>query len=561
MEYVVFSFFIAGLIGIMLLKGFYDEYKDKKKLIYRLRNQYGEMQKKEYRLEQYESISRYFTRHPKQGQIDDITWNDLSMDDVFKRMNDTYSSAGEEMLYYTLRTPHFSDEGLGHLEDIIQYFVKNPENRVNMQYLFYKLGYTGRFSLYDYLDNLDILGDRKNIKHWIFNLLFIPSIVLCFFKPAVGALCLVGLMLFNMITYFKDKNEIDPYITSFSYIMRLMNISEKVEGIKLDAVMDAEKELLHKHRKRLGRFKRGSFWLMSSGRMSGSGSPLDIILDYFRMTFHLDLMKFNSMLQQVKEHIEDVNILFSTLGYLETAITIGAYRLSLGGEYCIPVLKKDKQMQISANEIYHPLIDRPVKNSIKEDKGVLLTGSNASGKSTFLKTMALNAIFAQTIHTVLADSYEGNYFHICSSMSLRDDLAGGESYYIVEIRAIKRILDLTLGGEKVLCFVDEVLRGTNTVERISASTEILKSLSSDHVMCFAATHDVELTDILEDEYHNYHFKEEIVDNDVHFNYKLLNGKATSRNAIKLLAVMGYDNKIIENANKRAEDFMQTGNWR
>ena len=561
MEYVVFGFSIAGLIAILLLKGFYDEHKDKKNLIYRMRNQYGVIQEKKYGLEQYESISRYFTRHPKQGQIDTITWNDLSMDDVFKRMNDTYSSAGEELLYYTLRTPLYLEEELSHLEDLIQYFGNHTDNRVKLQYLFYKLGHTGRFSLYDYLDHLDILGDRNNIKHWILNALYIPCIALCFFKPALGALGLVGLMIVNMISYFKEKNEIEPYITSFSYIMRLMNIAEKVETVKLDAVMDTEKQLLRKHRKRLGRFKRGSFWLMSSGRMSGSGSPLDIILDYFRMTCHLDLIKFNSMLQQVKEHIEDVDMLFATLGYMEAAISIGAYRASLDNEFCIPVLKKDKQMQISTDEIYHPLIDNPVKNSINEDKGVLLTGSNASGKSTFLKTMALNAIFAQTIHTVLADSYEGNYFHICSSMSLRDDLVGGESYYIVEIRAIKRILDLTLSGEKVLCFVDEVLRGTNTVERISASTEILKSLSSDHVMCFAATHDVELTDILEDNYHNYHFEEEIVDNDVHFNYKLLNGKATSRNAIKLLAVMGYDNQIIENANRRAEDFMQTGKWR
>lgn len=86
----------------------------------------------------------------------------------------------------------------------------------------------------------------------------------------------------------------------------------------------------------------------------------------------------------------------------------------------------------------------------------------------------------------------------------------------------------------MLCFVDEVLRGTNTVERISASTEILKSLSAEQVLCFAATHDVELTELLAKEYDNYHFEEEIVEGDVRFNYRLLTGKATTRNAIKLL---------------------------
>ena len=110
-------------------------------------------------------------------------------------------------------------------------------------------------------------------------------------------------------------------------------------------------------------------------------------------------------------------------------------------------------------------------------------------------------------------------------MALRDNLAGGESYYIVEIKALKRILDMTEQRTKentppVLCFVDEVLRGTNTVERIAASSQILRSLSERGVLCFAATHDIELTELLKDYYTNYHFAEEICDGDVVFNYQL-----------------------------------------
>jgi DNA mismatch repair ATPase MutS len=79
-------------------------------------------------------------------------------------------------------------------------------------------------------------------------------------------------------------------------------------------------------------------------------------------------------------------------------------------------------------------------------------------------------------------------------MSLRDDLQGGDSYYVVEIKALKRILTAAKEpGRPVLCFVDEVLRGTNTVERIAASTQILKSFDGRAVLCFAATHDIELT--------------------------------------------------------------------
>lgn len=109
-------------------------------------------------------------------------------------------------------------------------------------------------------------------------------------------------------------------------------------------------------------------------------------------------------------------------------------------------------------------------------QGVLLTGSNASGKSTFLKTVAVNGILAQTIHTCLADRYASCFYQMYTSMALRDDLQSQESYYIVEIKSLKRILDHV--GEEVpmICFVDEVLRGTNTVERIAASSQILKSM-------------------------------------------------------------------------------------
>ena len=146
-------------------------------------------------------------------------------------------------------------------------------------------------------------------------------------------------------------------------------------------------------------------------------------------------------------------------------------------------------------------------------------------------------------------------------MALRDDLAGGDSYYIVEIKSLKRILNrLEEEGNPVLCFVDEVLRGTNTVERIAASTQILKSLSKASVLCFAATHDIELTHLLKKYYNNYHFEEEIVDNDVVFHYQLMRGRAVTRNAIKLLGVMGYDEEIIKEAEGLAEGFLEKGSW-
>ena len=146
-------------------------------------------------------------------------------------------------------------------------------------------------------------------------------------------------------------------------------------------------------------------------------------------------------------------------------------------------------------------------------------------------------------------------------MTIKDDLLKGDSYYMAELKSIRRLLDKVAMDYNVLCFVDEVLKGTNTVERIAGGYEILLSLSRGKSLCFAATHDIELTSLLENTYQNMHFEEEIKDNDIVFNYHINAGKATSRNAIRLLSLMGYDDSIVSNADRIASEFINTGEWK
>ncbi len=282
-------------------------------------------------------------------------------------------------------------------------------------------------------------------------------------------------------------------------------------------------------------------------------------MDYVRMLFHVDLMKFNSMYRFFMGHQGELNTLFAVSGRLDAAIAVASYR-QYKKTWCEPELMENGDLRVITGNMYHPLISEPVKNSIQTNRPILLTGSNASGKSTFLKMIAVNALLAQTIATVCADSYKSRYWHIMSSMALRDDLELGESYYIVEIKSLKRILDATDGQVPVLCFVDEVLRGMNTAERIAASSRILRDMAKRQALTFAATHDLELTDILADFYENYHFSEQIAGQDVVFDYLLQKGKATSRNAIRLLQMLGYPEEIIGEAERMVEKFLTTGSW-
>ena len=134
---------------------------------------------------------------------------------------------------------------------------------------------------------------------------------------------------------------------------------------------------------------------------------------------------------------------------------------------------------------------------------------------------------------------------------------------MVEIKALKWIMYKTVerNGLRVLCFLDEVLRGTNTIERIAACVKILSTLKKAGATCFVATHDIELTKLLTDEYDNYYFDESVTDNDISFSYLLKSGSATTKNAIKLLSLMGFSEDITKAAENMALDFEKNGKWR
>lgn len=555
MDYLIFAITMIGIFVFIFVQGKLIEKKEALYYKKKLRETKGKLPQKEYKVERFLSIPGYYEKHKEDFQIDDITWNDLGMDDVFVRMNYNISSTGEEYLYYMLRTPGFQKDNLEHFNEVVEYFATYDNDRVQYQWCMHKLGTTGKYSLYDYLDYLEKLKKRSNIKDIVMLIVLIGFVLISFVELSIGIFGLLIWMLIQMFSYFAVKKENEPYLTSLGYVMRLLAVSEQVGG-SLPKVCEKERDIILEAGKVLKKAKKGSFWVF--GSMYKTGSPLDVLFDYLRMMLHFDLIYFNHMLNEITSHKKETDDLITTMGWLESAISVGLFRASLTSGWCEPQLD---HTEFTIQNGYHPLIMKPVKNSIRTSGSVLLTGSNASGKSTFLKMLALNSLLAQTIYTVAADEYKAPFYHLYSSMSLRDDLESGDSYYIVEIKSIKRIIDsMKKSNGKILCFVDEVLRGTNTVERIAASSQILLSMSGEGVQCFAATHDIELTYLLEDVFENYHFEEDIKDKDILFNYQLKRGKATGRNAIKLLEIMGYENSIITKARKQADGFLKNGVW-
>lgn len=550
---------ILLLVGL-LVKSVLDEKEYDRKLTRKLLERWGTISEEEYSYEKYESIKKYYEKQKKDStDVDSITWNDIDMDEIYMLINNTQCSIGEEYLYSLLHKLQFDEGVLEERNHLITSFMEEEADRINIQKCFAKMGKLDRISFYEYINLVDDIKPHKPMIHYLCCCGLLGSISSIFIPGFMqnGFLLTILFVAFNIFYYYKRKGEVERYLSVFAYILKMLSNIDELEKISFEGIKPYVKSLKESGQQ-FKKFRRNSFFLIAGRNMSGD--LLDIMLDYIRMLFHIDLIKFDTMLSEVQKKRKWLNSMFEQIGYLDSMIAIASFRASLNGKYCIPDLRKGKRNILEVKNVYHPLITNPVANSMEEDKCVLLTGSNASGKSTFIKTIAINAILSQTIYTSLSDFYRANYFMVYSSMALQDSIQSSESYYIVEIKSLKRILDLTNNDIPMLCFVDEVLRGTNTVERIAASAQILKSFTERNTLCFAATHDIELTYILEKYYSNYHFQEEIKEKEVVFDYRLYKNRATSRNAIRLLGMLGYENELIEKADKEVNHFMEQNNW-
>lgn len=551
---ITFIIVVVAFLLLIFISGYLNERRSNHAYIEKLKKDYGQKNSRKYSADELKTVKGFFEYKSPDNCIDDITWNDLDMWSVYKQMNYCKSSSGDEYLYYLLRCPQLQETDWSSFEDKVNGLSLNEHERVKISVCLNKMGRSGKYSLFNYIEKLDKLNGYTIFGDILLDVLYIPAIALCFINGLWGAVSIVALVIINVATYFKKKNKIEPYIICFNYINNVLINSMAILETNID-ILKEENEILKGVLKDFKAFKR--FYFVVSGN-AGNG-PAGVLLDYFKMISHIDLIKFKSLLAEIKINIESIEMMVATIGKIDCYLSVGEYRNYLG-DYCIPVLK-DNDAKLSAEDIYHPLLDNPVCNCISTKEGIILTGSNASGKSTFLKTVALNILLSQSIHTTCAKNYSGAYYALYTSLNLKDSISSGDSYYMTEIKAIKRIIDASNdSGIKVAGFVDEVLRGTNTTERIAASSTILHNMKEKGIMVFAATHDLELTGILEKDFANYHFEEAMEGDDVSFPYKLAEGKALSRNAIKLLGRLGLDGNISDAAQKMVNDFEEKGMW-
>lgn len=236
---------------------------------------------------------------------------------------------------------------------------------------------------------------------------------------------------------------------------------------------------------------------------------------------------------------------FAELAEMDALISYAVFAFNNQCHVSYPRIS-DKDFIFQAKEMGHPLLSPNIRinNSldfIGSPSIIIITGANMAGKSTFLRTMAVNLILAMNGAPVCAKEFEFTPCHIMSSIKIQDSLSNNESYFYAELLRIKEIINHIKTHPCTLIFFDEILRGTNTIDKQLGSLGLLEKLIAQKATVVIATHDLTLGE-LEKKYpecvKNHCFEVELSNNQLVFDYKLKNGVSQKLNASFLMKQMG-----------------------
>ncbi len=471
------------------------------------------------------------------NRIDDITWNDLEMDKLFNDMDNNITSIGSEYLYRELHYIDNDDKTLETRLGLYDLFL-DEKHREKIAYILNSVGKS------DY-NGLSVFMSSKHKKlefSKLFLLLrFLPliAIPIMIYNLSEGVVFLVVSMVINFITHYYLRYKIKADISAINYLSNIVIAAKKL--VKIESDNEVFNNYQAKLKSLLKDYAKIRIQILNSD--IDFTSLVGVIIEYYKAMTLSDGVYYNEIMNAVINKKDITNRIIDKVAELDMCFAVSAYKNCFDG---VSKYSFTDNKEIEFDKLYHPLINNPIKNTNTDFCSSIITGSNATGKSTFIKAIAISAIFSQSLGFAFADSFTFRRSLVISSMAIRDDISLNESYFIKEIKSLKRIVD-SVENMNCIVLVDEILRGTNTVERISASEAVLRYLNQFDSIIIAATHDIELAYILDDIYKNYHFAESYDDGEIKFDYTLRQGPSKTRNAIKLLESMGFDDEIVTNA--------------
>jgi hypothetical protein len=480
--------------------------------------------------------------------VDSTTWSDLNMDEVYFKINRCTSSVGKQYLYHLLHRYDIPPNSFNNTLSTYKYFTDNSQIRRKFQNILLQSNQTSAYFISKLLFSRIPPKPNSSVLIYLTSFLLFFTIMMTIFIHQF-ILVALGLSIINILIHNKLTPKIFSFLPDMYSLRMLLKIADQLS--KFDEPILQIKNL-KEHRSIIDKVSKKSSWLLIDITKLDEFSAS--IMQYLNIFFLLNIIAYLNSIDTIRRAQNELLDVFEQIASLDVTISMASYINSLT-TYCIPKFNHDNAIHFK--NVYHPLLKEPVANSFNlENTSCLITGSNMAGKTTFIKTIGINIILSQNLGICLAESANIPRVNIKSSINRQEDLSQNQSYYFKEIEAILQFIKYSDKDYNYCFLIDEMFRGTNTLERLSASTAVLDFLSDKNII-LVTTHDIELQELLNGKFDIYHFNEQL-DNNVHyFDYKIKHGPCSTRNAIRLLDLKGYPKTIIEKALKYCEKLSTT----
>jgi len=514
-----------------------------KKIKEKLLSEFGNLKEGSFDFQFIESYFRKKDQSAAFQTLSDKTCNDLDFQELFMFVDRTNSKLGQQFLYNRLRNIPLNSTTNVREEKLLDEFTTNSDFRVTVQRLLSKLKATEVYSIASLFQDETLKPPTWYFIVPLLTFASVLSLILAFFNP-VYLFVLLGLYAINIFIHFSNKKNLNNYFSSLPQLSKLNVVAQEL--FKNDIFKEINPELLRSTNVIHKVSNRMSFFNLEVEMQTDQRIVFWALMEFVKIMFLIEPLFLFGVLKRIDTHRTEIEDVFLFVGEIDALVSIASLRNGLKN-FCIPIII-DGQKKLVAQDVYHPLIENCVKNNLQvNEKSILLTGSNMSGKTSFIRTIAINVITGLTINTCFAEQFTLPGMRVFSAIRISDDLMNDRSYYFEEVITIKEMIEKSKDEYFNLFLLDEMFKGTNTVERISAGKAVLSSLNEDNNIVFVSTHDVELADLLKKEYDLYHFSEIVDHKTVDFDYKLKEGKLKNRNAIRILQLNDYPESIIKEA--------------
>jgi len=498
--------------------------------------------KREYDMD---TVARYFREiSPWVKSLPEREWADLDMDEVFERVDRTASWPGQHLLYARLRGEDLGFDALRQFDAAVTVLVDSNALRARIQRTLERLKHPPASTLPALFSGaLPAVGVGARFIP-LMTLASVAMLLAVAWHPPL-VLGVVVMLIANFAVRFSLQSRLEPFLPAVRSLDAMLRTAAALSDIDVPELA-ATTIGLRTDGKRLGWIGRATRWLSfePDGNMFR-----DSFYIYLNMLFLLDVSAFAWSAEELRARAPTIRRMYEALGMLDVMSSVAVLRTE-ERQWCRPVFRSARTRILHAVGITHPLLDDAVPNSIAIDgRNIVLTGSNMSGKSTFIRTLGVNAVLARTIHTVFAEEWRAPLLAVRSSIGRTDNLMEGKSYYRAEVDAVGAFFARQAVDQRLI-LIDELFRGTNSIERIAAAQGVLAELDRGDSIVVVATHDVELLELLP-AYTSFHFREEVRDGALTFDYRLHDGACSTRNALAILELAGYPCAVVERARQTA----------